>query len=190
MKNTDKITLTVGQLKRLIKESNEYSDFEIKDGVLVKYHGKDKDVVIPDGVETIGEYAVSGRIGLTSVVIPDSVTKIERFAFNSCPSLINVSIPEGATVEYGAFGNCPNLKTTNIQRRKRSLTSNSDFNYMVVCGNAEDDSRGFEPVAKFNYLEDANDLEKQLNKAIAYSKHKGYHADFWVTDNSGEPIYK
>ena len=31
MKNTDKITLTVGQLKRLIKESNEYSDFEIKD---------------------------------------------------------------------------------------------------------------------------------------------------------------
>ena len=76
------------------------------------------------------------------------------------------------------------------QLKKLVKESFSDFNYMVVCGNAEDDSRGFEPIAKFDELEDANALEKQLNKAIAYSKHKGYHADFWVTDNSGEPIYK
>ena len=33
------------------------SDFQIEDGVLIEYTGKDKDVVIPDSVTSIGLYA-------------------------------------------------------------------------------------------------------------------------------------
>lgn len=50
------------------------NDFEIENGVLVKYIGAGRDVVIPDGVTSIGDWAFSRYEGLTSVTIPDSVT--------------------------------------------------------------------------------------------------------------------
>ena len=55
--------------------------FEINNGVLVKYTGKDKDVVIPDGVTSIGNEAFWGCGSLTSITLPDSVTSIDDWAF-------------------------------------------------------------------------------------------------------------
>ena len=57
------------------------NDFEIENGVLVKYTGAGGDVVIPDGVTSIGDWAFSRCEGLTSVTMPDSVTSIEDHAF-------------------------------------------------------------------------------------------------------------
>ena len=37
------------------------SDFEIKDNVLIKYHGKEPYLMIPDGITRIGEYAFCDR---------------------------------------------------------------------------------------------------------------------------------
>lgn len=42
------------------------------------------DLVIPDGVTSIGNYAFSDCDGLTSVTIPDSVTSIGYYAFSDC----------------------------------------------------------------------------------------------------------
>ena len=46
-----------------------------------------KDLVIPNTVTTIGNYAFEGCTGLTSVTIPNSVTKIGRDAFYGCNNL-------------------------------------------------------------------------------------------------------
>ena len=46
-----------------------------------------KDLVIPDTVTTIGDWAFSGCTGLTSVTIPNSVTSIGRYAFYGCNNL-------------------------------------------------------------------------------------------------------
>ena len=35
--------------------------FEIQDNVLIKYHGKENYIMIPDGVTRIGEYAFCDR---------------------------------------------------------------------------------------------------------------------------------
>lgn len=60
----------------------EYSeDFEIQDGVLIKYKGKGGHVVIPDGVACIGFRAFDGCKNLTNITIPDSVTSIGDDAF-------------------------------------------------------------------------------------------------------------
>ncbi len=60
---------------RLYKESSD-SDFVIKNGVLKKYTGRGGNVVIPDGVTSIGDYAFNRCANLTSITIPDSVTSI------------------------------------------------------------------------------------------------------------------
>lgn len=89
-----KVTLTLGQLKKLVKESMD-SDFVIKNGILVEYNGNDDVVVIPDGVISIDSFVFLNS-GLTSVTIPDSVTSIGTGAFNGCFNLkeVNCSNPE------------------------------------------------------------------------------------------------
>ena len=84
--------------------------FEIKNGVLKKYHGMDTSVIIPDSVSEIGKGAFTNCRNLTSVTIPDSVTKIGFLAFGNCISLSSVDIPDSVTyISDGAFGNCISL---------------------------------------------------------------------------------
>ena len=68
-------------------------------------------IIIPDSVTSIGNYAFSGCTGLTSVTIPDSVTNIGQNAFHYCTGLTSVTIPDSVTnIGQGAFGNCFNLR--------------------------------------------------------------------------------
>ena len=63
------------------------------------------DVVIPDGVTSIANYAFSSDLGLatacstqmTSVTIPDSVTRIGSSAFSGCKGLLRVVLPKSIT---------------------------------------------------------------------------------------------
>ena len=49
------------------------------------------DLVIPDSVTSIGDYAFSGCSGLTSITIPDSVNFIGSYAFYYCSKLKNIT---------------------------------------------------------------------------------------------------
>ena len=80
------------------------NEFEIDDGVLIKYNGDGGVVVIPDGVKSIGESAFRDRISLTEVVIPDSVTQISRGVFWGCAALTRVVIGNSVeNVDTSAF---------------------------------------------------------------------------------------
>ena len=77
------------------------SDDEIDSSILTRYRAKllvkeqGWDVVIPDGVTSIGDKAFHGN-QLNSVVIPNSVTSIGHFAFAQ-NQLSSVVIPKGVT---------------------------------------------------------------------------------------------
>ena len=55
---------------------------------------KISELVIPDGVTSIGNYAFYGYKSLTSVTIPDSVTSIGSYAFYGCTGLKSVKIKD------------------------------------------------------------------------------------------------
>ena len=89
-------------------------------------------LVIPDSVTSIGNYAFYGCSSLTSVTIPDGVTSIGDAAFVDCTSLTSVTIPDSVTfIKYGAFRNCSSLTSVTIPDSVTSI-GGSAFSY---CSN-------------------------------------------------------
>ena len=94
--------------------------------ILYGYCGDDKNVVIPDGVTTIGAYAFYGRRSLSSVTIPDSVTTIGAYAFDWCSSLKSITIPDSVkSIEKGAFHWCSGLDSVTIPDGVTSIGENA-----------------------------------------------------------------
>lgn len=68
-------------------------------------------LTIPNSVTTIGSSAFAGCFSLTSVTIGNSVTTIGHGAFSGCSSLTSVTIPNSVTIiGYYAFSGCKNVK--------------------------------------------------------------------------------
>ena len=118
-----------------VPETNDdSSDFTIKNGVLTKYNGTGGDVVIPDGVTSIGRYAFMKNDSLKSVTIPDSVTELDIYAFAYCPNLISVKMMEGLkSIGDFAFAGCSGLKNIAIPK---SVTVMGD-EVFVECSSLE-----------------------------------------------------
>ena len=72
------------------------------------YLGEEKvtNLVIPNSVTRIGDYAFEGCRGLTSVAIPESVTTIGYESFANCSGLTSITIPSSVTTigNYAFYG--------------------------------------------------------------------------------------
>ncbi len=101
-------------------------ELTIKDNVLKKCKSNDENIIIPEGVKKIGEYAFFGCENLTSITIPDSVTSIGEYAFYNCSSLTSITIPDSVTSigEY-AFYNCSSLTSITIPNSVKKIEKNA-----------------------------------------------------------------
>lgn len=88
-----------------------------------------KSIIIPNSVESIGTCAFQNCIGLTSVNIPNSVTDIGDSAFDGCSSLTSVSIPNSVMfIGAEAFYNCNALSELTISNNVTSIGERAFYN--------------------------------------------------------------
>ena len=107
-------------------------DFEIKRKVLIKYNGKSKYPVVPDGVKKIAADAFASA-KIDGVSIPESVTEICDNAFIGA-HIKEIVIPK--TVEhigYGAFALCEHLRSFTILNPNTTFGSKSAKFIFCAC---------------------------------------------------------
>ena len=70
-----------------------------------------KELVIPDGVSSIGGCSFLGCSSISSVTIPNSVTTIGHHAFENCNQINDIHIPSSiTTIGMSAFEGCSSLE--------------------------------------------------------------------------------
>ena len=107
--------LTISGTGKMNNYSSSYSPWD-------SYLNKISAVIISESVTSIGNYAFSNCVNLTSVTIPNSVTSIGDYAFNKCGGLTYITIPNSITSIGGyAFGYCNNLISIEIPNSVKSI---------------------------------------------------------------------
>lgn len=105
-------------LDNLKDQNDNCTEFEIKSGVLYKYLGREKDVVIPDEVTSVKTEAFLEAYHVETITFPDTVRTIgnELFGFindyyqNHEYKLRKIFIGNGVkSIGERAFANCKNL---------------------------------------------------------------------------------
>lgn len=80
------------------------------------------DLIIPEGILSINNYAFVYCTSLTSVEISNTVTIIGQYAFRNCSNLTSISIPEGVTsIKDYAFHYCSSLTSIGLPNTIKSI---------------------------------------------------------------------
>lgn len=95
----------------------------VNDNVLYKYQGNEKEVVIPENIQRISEYAFAKNKNVESIIMSDNVLKIENQAFLLCKNLKYIRMSEKLSViEEKLFRGCNSLEeisnTNNVNKIK------------------------------------------------------------------------
>jgi hypothetical protein len=106
-------------------------EYQIDNGTITieRYTGPGGEVIMPDSigglpVTSIGGWAFSGCLSLTSITIGNSVTSIGGYAFSGCTSLISIIIPDSVTsIGVWAFGGCTNLEAIHVDHENTTYSS-------------------------------------------------------------------
>lgn len=86
--------------------TSDNNDYNISNGVLLKYSGKGGDITLPDDIISIAPFAFEG-VAIRSVVLPSSIETIENDAFSWCEELHSLVCSSGLTqIGKCAFEGC------------------------------------------------------------------------------------
>ena len=88
---------------------------EVHETALFKQCAKLTEVVLNDGLQTIGVAAFERCTKLESIILPSTVTEIDNWAFHGCSSLKEVVLNEGLKkIGVKAFEQCTSLQSITI----------------------------------------------------------------------------
>ena len=107
------------KLRTIVLKSSMYniqdSILYSKEKVIISCWSNNSDIIIPNGVKSIGNGAFWGCTSLTSIEITDSVKSIGDNAFWGCESLTSIEIPDSVkSIGDNAFCGCTSLTSIEI----------------------------------------------------------------------------
>lgn len=106
----------------VVADSAASSDFQLKNGTLVKYVGTAGTVAVPASVDQIGREAFAGSTSLKTISFKGEITSVAYRAFAGCSELTEFTIPDSVTeLGNGAFSGCTSLKTVTIGKNLKTL---------------------------------------------------------------------
>jgi len=132
-------------------------------------------VVICDGVTTIGIYALYGCSNISNAKIGSTVTTIKKYAFYKCSNMTSVTIPQSVTTfEDAAFANCENLTNVYI----------TDLAAWVNISSENYQSHPFGIVTKANklYLNGELVTEAIIPEGVTYISEYAFRCCYDITD--------
>ncbi|MDE6984203.1 MAG: leucine-rich repeat domain-containing protein, partial [Lachnospiraceae bacterium] len=108
----------------MVEKSQEYcqENYQIKDGVLLRYTGREEEIAVVKGIHTVGESAFKGCVSLKKVTLPPGLQRIMGDAFKGCRRLEEIEIPDGVTyIGSYAFHRCHALRRVILPRSVEEL---------------------------------------------------------------------
>lgn len=97
-------------------------DYQIRDGVLLRYTGREEEITVPAGIHTVGDGAFKGCVSLKKVVLPSGLARIMGDAFKGCRRLEEVVFPDGVSyIGRYAFHRCHALRRVILPRSVEEL---------------------------------------------------------------------
>ncbi len=111
----------------------ELDGFVVSGGVLLKYTGKKRKIVIPEGVTKIGRGVFQG-VPIVSLELPDTLEEIGPYAFVRCDKLSRVILNAGLKrIGCCAFGGATALREVTVPGTVEFLATNA-FNTETGAG--------------------------------------------------------
>mgnify|MGYP000393965481 CR=1 FL=1 len=149
-----------------------------------------RSITLPDSITSIGMWAFYNCWNVSSIIIPDGVTSIEDFTFNSCISLTSITIPNSVTnIKSSAFHNCADLTSITIPDSVTSIGDSafSDCNSLQTislgCGSALKKSDFGEQADLVSYT-NQHLLTKTEAKAATCSEDG--NKEYWTCEHCGK----
>ena len=109
---------------------NNMKDFEIEDGVLIKYVGEDTTVIIPEGVVKVDKFAFEDS-NVVEIILPSTVEVISDVAFHETPDLQKIVVDEDNPT-YSSFNGCLYTKD-----KKRFILSPNKMESLYILEGCE-----------------------------------------------------
>ena len=73
------------------------------------------EIIIPNGIVSIGDYAFAYCDALTKITLPEGLTNIGSNAFYSCKNLVTAGVPDSIkSIGASAFDRCEKLESINL----------------------------------------------------------------------------
>ena len=145
-------------------------------------------LIIPQGVTSISQWAFEGCSSLTSITIPNSVTSIGRSAFTGCSSLKSIAIPSSVTyIDANAFSN--------------TGWYNNQYNGLLYLDNWLLGYKGDKPTGKLSILEGTKGvacnafygcsdlISINIPSSVTYIGNSAFYNTGWYNNQSNGPLY-
>ena len=124
-------------LRKASKNSFNNPDFEIEENRIMRYLGREKRVVVPEGIEELESCSFWDNQFIEEVILPDSLLNMGGDTFYNCKNLKRINIPRNVNLMgNNPFAGCPLIEIDNCSPHfvyENGALYTKDKQTMIYC---------------------------------------------------------